>query len=57
MPAKPLDDQREKRRYRDEPWWKTLAEMIGIAAVVAYTIFPDFRCTMQVSNVMPLMRH
>lgn len=38
VPSPPSNDKTEKCRYPTTPWWKTAAEMIGIGAVVAYTI-------------------
>ena len=43
VPTTPTDYQGEECRYRDDPWWKTTAEMFGIAAVVAYTVFSGFQ--------------
>jgi len=38
MPTPPSPDKADKCRYSHSPWWKTGAELVGIMAVVAYTI-------------------
>jgi hypothetical protein len=43
MPTPPPDEKPEKCRYQHTPWWKTTAEMLGIAAVVVYTVFSGFQ--------------
>lgn len=43
VPAPPANDEPAKCRYPQTPWWKTTAELIGIAAVVAYTVFSGFQ--------------
>jgi hypothetical protein len=42
VPPPPAKEQTEKCRYPDTPWWKTAAELVGIAAVVAYAIITGF---------------
>jgi hypothetical protein len=43
VPSPPSNDKSEKCRYPHTPWWKTTAEMLGIGAVIAYTIFSGFQ--------------
>jgi hypothetical protein len=43
VPPPPPNDKPEQCRYPQTPWWKTTAEMVGIVAVVAYTIFSGFQ--------------
>jgi hypothetical protein len=38
VPSPPSDEKAKKTVYVYTPWWKTLAEMVGIIAIVAYTI-------------------
>jgi hypothetical protein len=38
MPTPPPDEKAKKTVYVYTPWWKTGAEMLGIAAIIVYTI-------------------
>jgi hypothetical protein len=38
VPAQPSNDKPEQCRYPQTPWWKTTAEMVGIVAILVYTV-------------------
>lgn len=50
-PTPPSNDKTETCGYPRTPWWKTLAELIGISAVIAYAIVSYFQWQAQIQNM------